>query len=98
MNGTIETGKFEVGDTVQFGKESDDMARHPIDTVSALCGLAVLTIAALVALGRTGALTSDSAWWIALAALVFGLALLPWGRVRRRHGSDDDRDDDMTLT
>jgi hypothetical protein len=96
MNDTIETiHPADTIDALRPTRESDAMSHHPIDTVSALCGAAVLTIAALVALGRTGALSGDSVWWIALAALVFGLALLPWGRIRRREAGEESQDDDL---
>jgi hypothetical protein len=54
------------------------MKRHPIDTLSAAIGVVVIIVAIAVMLRSAGELVSGGPWWLALAALVLGLGLIPW--------------------
>ena len=56
------------------------MHRHPIDPLSAVLGLAATIAGVVVAIGRAEPLTDDAVWWIALLALLLGVALVPWNR------------------
>ena len=56
------------------------MRRHSIDPLSAVLGLAATAAGIIVAVGRADSFTDDAAWWIALLALLLGVALVPWNR------------------
>lgn len=53
------------------------MQRHPFDTVSAVLGVVVVVVAALLMV------SADVSWWLALLTLVVGLGLIPWSARRR---------------
>ncbi len=66
------------------------MKRHPLDLISAALGLIVIVLAVAVMLRRAPDLVTGGAWWLALAALLIGLALIPWRRsIRPRAGGSD---------
>ena len=56
------------------------MHRHPFDPVSAVLGILTITAGLLVALGGFGDLDSGAPWWLAAAAALAGLAIIPWRR------------------
>jgi hypothetical protein len=56
------------------------MQRHSFDPVSAALGVLAVALGVLVVTGQLGSFDTDGAWWIALAALVIGLAIIPWRR------------------
>jgi hypothetical protein len=58
------------------------MHRHPFDPVSAVLGILAVTFGLLVALDEFGDGGGNAGWWIAVAAVVVGVALLPWRRGR----------------
>jgi len=60
------------------------VSRHPFDPVSAVFGILGILAGLLVAVGHTGDLDRTGSWWLAVAAALAGLAILPW---RRRSGS-----------
>ena len=63
------------------------MQRHPFDVVSAAVGVLVVALGIVVMTGEIGAFDADGGWWIALAAVVVGVAIIPWPRAGR---PDDD--------
>jgi hypothetical protein len=60
--------------------------RHPIDTLSAALGAVTVTAGILVMTDTLHRIDDDGGWWVAVAALVVGLGLIPWNRAR---GDDD---------
>jgi hypothetical protein len=56
------------------------MQRHPFDPVSAVLGVLAVALGVLVVSGQLGEFDTEGAWWIALAALVIGVAIIPWRR------------------
>ena len=58
------------------------MHRHPIDTLSAALGAVTVTAGILVMTDTLHRIDDDSGWWVAVAALVVGLGLIPWNRAR----------------
>ena len=56
------------------------MHRHSIDPLSAVLGLAATAVGIVVAVGRADSFADDAVWWIALLALLLGVALVPWNR------------------
>ena len=56
------------------------MQRHPFDPVSALLGVLAVVAGLLVALGEAADLETSGPWWLAAAAVLVGLALIPWRR------------------
>ena len=56
------------------------MRRHPFDPVSAVCGIIAVAAGLLVVLGEAADLDTGGPWWIAGAALLAGLAIIPWRR------------------
>jgi len=59
--------------------------RHPFDPVSAVLGILAVAVGLLVALGELVDLDAAGPWWVAVAAVLVGAAIIPW---RRRAGSD----------
>jgi hypothetical protein len=53
------------------------MQRHPFDTASAALGVVVVVVAALLLV------SADVSWWLALIAMLLGLAVIPWAPRRR---------------
>lgn len=72
------------------------MKRHAIDPLSAVLGLAAAAAGVFVAVGRADSFTDDAVWWIALLALLLGVALVPWNR--RSYGSDGSYGSDSAVT
>jgi hypothetical protein len=64
--------------------------RHPFDLVSAALGVLAVAVGSLVALGQLADLDRRGPWWLAGAAVLVGLAIIPW---RRRTASTDPRAD-----
>jgi hypothetical protein len=56
------------------------MQRHRFDPISAALGLLAGVAGALVALGGADDVVDEPGWWIAVALLVVGVALVPWTR------------------
>ena len=54
--------------------------RHPFDPVSAALGVLAVLAGLLVALGDAADLDASGPWWLAAAAVVIGLAVIPWRR------------------
>ena len=70
------------------------MRRHPIDPISCALGLIVTALGVLVAVGQVEPFEQATAWWIAVAATLVGLALIPWGRlVLRTRPETEDADE-----
>jgi len=63
--------------------------RHAIDPLSAVLGLTAVGVGAVVAAGRADSLADNPVWWVAIVALLLGLALVPWSR-----GNASDREQD----
>ena len=69
------------------------MKRHPIDQVSAVLGVVTIAIGIAVIGGAHPAdLQSDGGTWVAAAALLLGVGLVPW---RHRPSSAGDTSDDV---
>ena len=64
------------------------MPRHPFDPVSAALGILAVTAALLVACNEVAHLDTRGPWWLAAAAVLVGLAIIPW----RRRGRPTDAD------
>lgn len=62
------------------------MKRHPVDLLSAALGLLTTAIAVVVISGEANGLTDAGPGWFAVAALVLGLALIPWRRAEPDDG------------
>ena len=56
------------------------MHRHTIDPLSAVLGLLAVAGGVIVAGGRADPLAGNAVWWIAIVALLLGVALVPWPR------------------
>jgi hypothetical protein len=61
--------------------------RHPFDPVSAALGVLTVGLGGLVATRSLGDFDVNGGWWLAAAAVVVGLAIIPW----RRRSSPDGR-------
>ncbi len=62
------------------------MNRHPLDVISAALGLLAVTAGVLVMAGAVDRLDTDPGWWLAAAALLAGLVLVPWSPSARGGG------------
>ena len=56
------------------------MHRHPFQPASAILGLAAVLAGIVVAFGHVADLDGDATGWLAGAALLAGLAIIPWRR------------------
>lgn len=56
------------------------MSRHVFDPVSAVLGVIVVVAGLLVGIGQAVDLDVNLAWLITAAAILIGLALIPWPR------------------
>jgi hypothetical protein len=65
--------------------------RHALDPVSAALGVLAVAFGALVATRSLGDSDVDAGWWIAAAALVVALAIVPWGAFRPSAGDELER-------
>ena len=54
------------------------MQRHPVDPLSGALGLLTVALGVLVASGHLRDFHRSGAWWLLLAAVVIGLAIVPW--------------------
>ena len=54
------------------------MQRHPFDPVSAVFGVLAVALGVLVATRSLGGFDTAGGWWLAAAAAVVGVALIPW--------------------
>jgi hypothetical protein len=60
------------------------MQRHSFDPVSAAIGVLAVILGLLVLTGELSGFDSEGGWWIAVAAVIVGLAIIPWrGRDER---------------
>ena len=56
------------------------MDRHPFDPVSAVGGIIAVVAGLLVLLGEAADLDAAGSWWLSGAAVLVGLAIIPWRR------------------
>lgn len=61
--------------------------RHRFDPISGALGVIAVVLGALVVSGQLAGVGGESGWWIAVAAVIIGLAIIPW----RRRGEAPDR-------
>ena len=54
------------------------MSRHVFDPVSAVLGVLAVVAGLLVAVGQAVDLDINTAWLIAAAAILIGVAIIPW--------------------
>ena len=54
------------------------MRRHPFDALSAALGVLAVLGGSLVVLGEAVDLDTGGPWWLAVAAALVGLAIIPW--------------------
>lgn len=59
------------------------MDRHPFDPVSAVLGILAVLAGLLVVLGEAADVDTTGAWWLTGAAILVGVAIIPW---RHRSG------------
>jgi hypothetical protein len=62
------------------------MQRHPVDPVSAALGLLAVALGVLVVAGALDDVDTNGGWWLVIAAIVIGVALVPW--TWRRHAAE----------
>ena len=62
------------------------MQRHPVDPVSAALGLLAVALGVLVAAGALDGFDDHGGWWLVVAAVIVGVAIVPW----RWHTAADD--------
>jgi membrane protease YdiL (CAAX protease family) len=65
--------------------------RHLLDPVSAALGVLAVAFGVLVATRSLGDADIDAGWWIAAAALVVALAIVPWTAFRPSAGDQLER-------
>lgn len=56
------------------------MRRHSFDPVSAALGIFAVVAGLFVMLGEAAEVDARGPWWIAGAAVLVGLAIIPWRR------------------
>ena len=66
------------------------MQRHPIDPVSGALGVLAGMLGILVATRSFGGFGSAGGWWLAAAAAVVGVALVPWNARRGSAGGEQE--------
>ncbi len=65
------------------------MQRHSFDPTSAVLGVATIALAIFVISGHTPTISTGGDWWLPAVALLVGLILIPWQRLRAdRHDHD----------
>jgi hypothetical protein len=65
---------------------------HRFDLIAAALGVIAIALGLLVATDSIDNIDADAGWWFAVAALVLGIALVPWTRrppARTEAGSVD---------
>jgi hypothetical protein len=67
--------------------------RHPIDPVSAALGVLAVALGVLVMARGLGDSDVSGGWWLAAAAIVVALAIVPWRGVRSPAGPEPGGDD-----
>ena len=58
------------------------MTLHRFDLIAAVLGVIAVTAGLLVATDSIDRVDADAGWWFAVAALVLGIAMVPWSRRR----------------
>jgi hypothetical protein len=66
--------------------------RHPFDPVSAVFGVLAVALGILVATRSLGGFDTAGGWWLAAAAAVVGVALIPWN-LRGAGAAADEHED-----
>ena len=66
------------------------MQRHPIDPVSGALGVLAGVLGILVATRSFGGFGTAGGWWLAAAAAVVGVALVPWNARRGSAGGEQE--------
>ena len=66
------------------------MTAHRFDLIAAALGVVAIAVGLLVATASIDNIDADAGWWFAVAALVLGIALVPW--TRRRPAAADEHD------
>jgi hypothetical protein len=62
--------------------------RHRIDPLSAALGLTAAGAGLAVATGHADPLVGNAVWWVAIAAVLLGIAIVPWHRGERAADPD----------
>jgi hypothetical protein len=66
------------------------MRRHPFDPVSAALGILSLVAGLVVLFGEAADVDTRGGGWIAVGAVLVGLAIIPWRRQPGRDGAADE--------
>jgi hypothetical protein len=66
------------------------MRRHVFDPLSAALGILAVALGVLVASAQLDELGADTGAWIIAGALLVGLAVFPWSRLRPRRDTAND--------
>ena len=56
------------------------METHPFQPLAAVVGAVIVALGVLVATFSLGRVEDDAVVWVAIAAVLVGLALIPWRR------------------
>jgi hypothetical protein len=73
------------------------MQRHRFDPVSAVLGVLAVALGILVLTGELDSFDTEGAWWLALAAIVIGLAIIPWRRGTPEEPLDEPLDEEPAV-
>ncbi|HEY3483862.1 MAG TPA: hypothetical protein VGK49_00705 [Ilumatobacteraceae bacterium] len=71
------------------------MNRHRFDLIAAALGVVAIAVGLLVATASVDNIDADAGWWFAVAALVLGIALVPWSRRGPASADIDEVPDDI---